>query len=151
MGDTYNVTIGQGDILVTPLELINFIASLGNGGKIYRPHVVKTGQPEILLDYSSWQSEIKEVQMGLEDTVAKWYGTANLLSSLPISAAGKTGSAQVQNNIKTNAFFVGYAPAENPEIAILVLVENAREGSLNAVPVAKDVLEWYSYNRLNKF
>ena len=70
------------------------------------------------------------------------------LHDLPYSAAAKTGSAQVQNNAKTNAFTVAYAPYEEPEIVILVLVEDAREGSLNSVPIARDVLEWYYYNRI---
>lgn len=149
IGDTYNVSIGQGDLLVTPLQLINFIASLANGGKVYKPRLLKSEKaPEVLIDYSSWQKEIKEVQKGMEDAVGKYYGTANMLSSLPFKSAGKTGSAQVANNTRTNAFFVGYEPAENPQIAILVLIENAREGSLNAVPIAKDVLEWYYYNRI---
>ena len=148
IGDTYNVSIGQGDLLVTPLELLNFIGSIANGGKIYQPHLVGGQSPATLLDYSEWSNEIKEVQFGMEDAVSRWYGTANLLSSLPITAAAKTGTAQTQNNTKTNAFFVGYLPAEDPQVAILVLVENAREGGLNAVPVAKDVLEWYYYNRV---
>ena len=87
---------------------------------------------------------------GMEDAVSKPYGTAYSISDLPFKVAAKTGSAQTSNNTKTNAFFVGYAPAENPQIAILVLVENAREGSLNAIPVAKDILEWYYYNRILK-
>src|SRR3989344_2670554 len=157
IGDTYNVSIGQGDLLVTPLELLNFISSIANGGKIYQPHLISETQPKVLLDYSEWANEIKEVRLGMEDAVSKWYGTASLLSSLPIVAAAKTGTAQIQNNTKTNAFFVGYLPTEafanagaplDKQIAILVLVENAREGGLNAVPVAKDVLEWYYYNRL---
>ncbi len=160
IGDTYNVSIGQGDLLVTPIQLLSFIASIANGGKIYRPHLVSNYQNEVSLDYSAWQEEIKEVRIGMEDAVKKYYGTANLLSSLPMPAAGKTGSVQVANNTRTNAFFVGYAPAsaeasagkpaEIPQIAILVLIENAKEGSLNAVPIAKDVLEWYYYNRLTK-
>lgn len=148
IGDTYNVSIGQGDLLLTPLQLINFISSIANGGKIYRPMLVNQGEPEVLLDYSDWQGEIKEVQDGMKDAVRRPYGTANLLSSLPLSSAGKTGSSQVSNNTKTNAFFVGYAPAENPQIAVLVLVENSREGSLNAVPIAKDVFQWYYENRI---
>lgn len=150
IGDTYNVSIGQGDLLLTPLQLINFISSIANSGKIYRPMLVNQSEPEVLLDYSDWQGEIREVQEGMKDTVRRPYGTANLLSSLPVSAAGKTGSSQVSNNTKTNAFFVGYAPAENPQIAVLVLVENSREGSLNAVPIAKDVFQWYYENRLIK-
>ena len=70
------------------------------------------------------------------------------MADLPFSVGAKTGTAQIEKNTKINALFVGYAPAENPQIAILVLVENAREGSLNAVPVAKDVLKWYYYNRI---
>lgn len=159
IGDTYNVSIGQGDLLLTPIQLLNFIAAIANDGVIYKPYVVKEAvsadgsvtalnQPTALLNFQEWQKEIEEVQRGMEDAVQKWYGTANLLSSLPVSAAGKTGSAQVANNTRTNAFFVGYLPADDPKIAILVLIENAREGSLNAVPIAKDVLEWYYYNRL---
>ncbi|MBI2025016.1 MAG: hypothetical protein HYT03_02955 [Candidatus Harrisonbacteria bacterium] len=147
VGDTYNVSIGQGDLLLTPIQLLNFIASIANGGKIYRPFLIKDKNSVTLFDYSDWE-ELKEVQEGMIDTVRKYYGTANYLSGLPFPAAGKTGSAQVANNTRTNAFFVGYAPAEKPEIAILVLIENAREGSLNAVPIANDVLEWYYYKRL---
>lgn len=150
LGDTYNVSIGQGDFLVTPLQLLDYITAIANGGKIFRPHFLKESAPEIIKDYSDWQKEIKEVQIGMEDAVQKYYGTANLLSSLPFKTAAKTGSAQFANNTKTNAFIVSYAPIENPEITILVLIENAREGSLNAVPIAKDVLEWYYFNRLNK-
>ena len=154
IGDTYNVTIGQGDLLVTPIQLLNFIASIANGGKIFRPHLIGNGEPDVLLDYSDWKDELGNVQEGMRDTVRKYYGTANMLAAMPVSAAAKTGSSQVANNTKINAFFVGYSPAGTsaeegpPKIAVLVLIENAREGSLNAVPIAKDVLEWYYYNRL---
>lgn len=157
IGDTYNVSIGQGDLLLTPLQLINFIASIANSGKIYRPHLVSASPPPVasrqspvIFDYSDWQEELTAVRKGMEDAVNKSYGTANMLAYLPMSSAGKTGSSQVANNTRTNAFFVGYAPAENPEIAVLVLIENSKEGSLNAVPVAKDVLQWYYYNRIMK-
>lgn len=149
LGDTYNVAIGQGDLLVTPLQIIDFIASVGNGGRLMRPYLVRgPGAPQTLVDYSSWGEELAAVERGLRDAVKEDYGTAHLLSSLPVSAAGKTGSAQVANNTRVNAFFAGYLPAEDPAIAVLVLIENAREGSLNAVPIARDVLEWYYYNRL---
>jgi len=166
IGDTYNVSIGQGDLLTTPLQLVNYISAIANEGRIYQPFIVKkiaTEQgsiieevkPKIVEDYSSDGEIIKEVQGGMIDAVKKSYGTAYLLSDLPFSAAAKTGTAQIESNTKINAFFVGYAPANppagGPQIAILVLVENAKEGSLNAVPVAKDVLEWYYYNRLTRY
>jgi len=160
LGDTYHVSIGQGDLLLTPLQLIDYISAISNGGKIYQPFIVKKitsedgktiseTHPKVINDYSSDIGIFKKIQQGMIDAVSKPYGTAYTLSDLPISVAAKTGTAQIENNAKINAFFVGYAPTENPEIAILVLVENAREGSLNAVPVAKDVLRWYYDNRLS--
>ena len=148
IGDTYNVSIGQGDLLVTPIQLLSQIAAIGNGGYFYKPHLLKDTASETLIDFSNLGNYIKEIKKGMGDAVSKPYGTANMLSSIPISIGGKTGSSQVSNNTKTNAFFVGFMPLENPQIAILVLIENAKEGSLNAVPVAKDVLEWYYWNRI---
>ncbi|MHB9019607.1 MAG: peptidoglycan D,D-transpeptidase FtsI family protein [Minisyncoccota bacterium] len=148
IGDTYNVSIGQGDLLVTPIQLISQIASIGNGGYFYKPHVLKDSASEVSIDFSYLGNYIKEIKKGMGDTVSKSYGTANALSGIPISIGAKTGSSQISNNTKTNAFFVGYMPLEDPEIAILVLIENAKEGSLNAVPVAKDVMEWYYWNRI---
>jgi len=62
--------------------------------------------------------------------------------------AAKTGTAQIEENTKLNAFFVGYAPAEHPRLALLILVENAVQGSLNTVPVARDVFLWYYNHRI---
>lgn len=149
IGDTYNVSIGQGDLLVTPIELINYIAAIANQGVIFKPHLNKDETPEILSDLTSLSSEIKEVQQGMRDAVSKPYGTAHMLADLRFASAGKTGSAQIQNNTKTNAFFVGYMPADNPELALLILVEDAKEGSLNAVPVAHDVFSWYYEHRIS--
>jgi len=160
LGDTYNVSIGQGDLLITPIELLNYISAIANGGKFYKPRIAKAvldengkilfqNESQILGDLSSIiDGAVNEVKKGMEDAVNKPYGTANLLADLPFKIAAKTGSAQTDNNTKVNAFFVGYAPADNPQIAILILIENAREGSLNTIPVAKDVLAWYYKNRL---
>ncbi len=162
LGDTFNVSIGQGDLSVTPIELINYISAVANGGKFYEPRVmdeikndqgetVLKSEPKILQDLSSEIGPaLKEVQHGMRDGVAQTYGTSYLLHDLPIEVAAKTGSAQVSNNTKTNAFFVGYAPYDNPQIAVLLLVENAREGSLNVVPVARDIFLWYYNNRIKK-
>ncbi|MBI2514817.1 hypothetical protein HYV91_01345 [Candidatus Wolfebacteria bacterium] len=178
VGDTYNVSIGQGDLLITPIQLLNYIAAVANGGKFYKPFLVKKiaasdgkiireNNPEMNYDGGAELSEsLIEVRRGMMDGVRKSYGTSNLLADLPVRVAAKTGTSQVDFNTKTNAFFVGYAPtfaeatagkpaeatagkpAEAPQIAILVLIENSREGSLNAVPVAKEVIRWYYENRL---
>jgi len=158
IGDTFNVSIGQGDLQVTPIQILAQISAIANDGKWERPFLVKDignesgtttiNGSETVRDFSGLSDEIYEVQEGMKDTIRKPYGTAYALSDLPFESAGKTGSSQVANNTRTNAFFTVYAPAENPQIAILVLIENAREGSLNAVPIGKDVLNWYYNNRL---
>lgn len=159
VGDTYNISIGQGDLVITPIQLISYISAIANGGKVYQPMVmekivsenggtVKESQPEVSYDYSSDINIIGEVQKGMRDAVQKSYGTAYMLNDLPMAVSAKTGSAQIENNKKTNAFFAGYAPSENPQITILILVEDASEGSLNTVPVAKSIMNWYYENRI---
>ncbi len=159
IGDTYNVSIGQGDLLVTPIQLINYFATIASGGTRYEPtilkalksvdgDVVKNNYPVVVEEYPEWADEFAAVRRGLEDGVAKPYGTSYLLHDLPVTIAAKTGSAQTNNNTKTNAFFVGYMPADDPQIVVLVLIENAKEGSLNAIPIARDVFAWYYEHRL---
>lgn len=159
IGDTYNVSIGQGDLLTTPIEIIAYIAGIANNGKIYRPSIMKNivdsngdlirqNEPQLIKDLSDLSAYIPEVQKGMADVVNKNYGTAYLLSDLPFKVAGKTGTAQIKQNTEINAFFIGYAPLDDPQIAILVLVEEAKEGSSNAVPIAKEVFKWYYENRL---
>lgn len=169
IGDTFNVAIGQGDFQVTPIQLISQISSIANGGRLYRPFLMKelagsngtttARQPELMRDYSNLAPYIFEVQEGMKDAVRQPYGTANSLVNLPFEAAAKTGTSQTSNNTRVNALFVGYIPVEeiskagaSPEnqIAVLVLIENAKEGSLNAVPIGKDVLDWYYNNRIVK-
>ncbi len=159
IGDTYNVSIGQGDLGVTPLRLLSFTGAIGMGGKIKQPYIVSEVRdaqgntlekflPKDIVDFTYLAPEILEVQKGLRAAVNTPDGTAHDLGNLPMSVAGKTGSAQILSNTKVNAFFVGYAPSENPELAILVLVEDAKEGSMNTVPIVKDVLRWYYEHRM---
>jgi penicillin-binding protein 2 len=149
LGDTYNVAIGQGDLLLTPIRLLTYISAIANGGKIYQPFIDKDyNQPKVVSDLSYLAPEIKEIQQGMRLAVTDPRGTAYTLNDLPFTLGAKTGSAQIDNNAKENAFFVGYAPYDNPQIAILILIENSREGSLNTLPVAKEVLNWYYENRL---
>ena len=69
---------------------------------------------------------------------------------MPFEVAGKTGTPQTHNRSRVNAFFSGYGPVQDPEISILVFIENAKEGSLNALPVAYDVFKWYYDNRMHE-
>ncbi|MDP3953476.1 MAG: penicillin-binding transpeptidase domain-containing protein [bacterium] len=151
VGDTYNVSIGQGDLAITPLRLLSAIAAIGNGGIAYVPHLSLESGPRVLLDITDMGSALLEVRRGLKDAATKEYGTANLLLEVPMDIGAKTGSAQVSGNTKTNALIIAYGARDEvspPEIAILVLVEDAREGSLNTVPIARDVLRWYYEHRI---
>jgi len=130
--------------------LINYISLIANNGINYEPFLNKEKGVKKLIDLSDLLPEIKEVQKGMIDAVDKSYGTAYLLHDLPFRVAAKTGTAQIEANYAINAIFVGYAPAEDPQIALLILVENAKEGSINTLPIAKDVLMWYYQNRINK-
>lgn len=156
VGDTYNVSIGQGDLTVTPIQLLNYISSIANGGILYRPTLNSDLAPAKLADLTGLAPAIKEAQKGMRLTVTSPKGTAYKLNDLPFEVAAKTGSAQINNNLYENAFFAGYivppggsgqgADTGSP-LAILVLVEKSKEGSLNAVPIAKDVLNWYYLHR----
>jgi len=154
LGDTYNVSIGQGDLLLTPIQLIEYISAIANGGKVFQPTVNKNVEHKIISDLSYLNQQFQEVRKGMRLVATSKLSMANTLGELPFAVEGKTGTAQVSNNEKLNAFFVGYtvpdSQAGGPQIAVLVLVENSREGSLNAVPIAKDVLSWYYQNRIQK-
>ena len=148
LGDTYNVSIGQGDLLLSPLQLLSYIDAIANGGKIYRPYLNANSTPQVNEDLTYLLPEIQDVQQGMAAGVTSPRGTSHSLSDLPFSVCAKTGSAQVHDNSQENALFVGYAPCDNPQIAMLILIENSRQGSLNAVPIAKEVLNWYYENRM---
>ena len=155
-GDTYNVSIGQGDVLVTPLQMANAIAAIANGGLLWKPQilkkitdnggkVLKTAEPELIRSGFVGDEKLKIVREGMRRAVTE--GSVWFLNDLPFKVAGKTGTAQVTNTFKkTNAWFAGFAPYDKPEIAIAIVIEGAGEGSTAAVPVAKEVFNWYYEN-----
>jgi penicillin-binding protein 2 len=148
LGDTYNVSIGQGSLAVTPIQLLSYIDAIANGGTIYKPFLNASDTPVVNENLTYLLPQIQQVQQGMLAAVADPRGTAYTMDNLPAQACAKTGSAQVQNNQEENALFVGYFPCTNPQIALLLLIENSKQGSLNAVPIAKNVFDWYYYNRI---
>lgn len=151
IGDTYNVSIGQGGVKVTPLQIISAIAAIANGGTLYRPYlldgvlddegaVFHRTSPQIIRERIIDQEYLKEVRVGMRSTVVS--GTARLFNDLPIAVAAKTGTAQA-GGILPHAWFVAFAPYEKPEIAIVVMVEHAGEGSTVAGPITREILNWY--------
>lgn len=154
LGDTYITSIGQGDVLVTPLQLAMAHAAIANGGMLLTPQLVRSIgiRPEevpsaitITREMKIAPENLKVVQEGMRLTTAE--GSARSLSMLPFVTAGKTGTVQVTGG-KTNAVFSVYGPAEDPVIELVVIVENGGEGSSTAVPIAREVLSWYWENRL---
>ncbi len=158
IGDTYHLSIGQGDLLVTPLQVVNYISVFANGGSLYRPHLVQ----KILSDNDKVIKEIsvkpvrekflnpynvEVIKKGMRDTVL--YGSARRLNTLPISSAGKTGTAQWSSKKDPHAWYVGFAPYEKPKISFAILIEEGGEGSSVCVPVAYDFLNWY-YEKYEK-
>jgi len=154
IGDTYHLSIGQGDILVSPLQVAMFTSVIANGGTLYKPQVLKAiveGKEAKLVkhyinnkDFIS-EENIKTVQEGLRMSVTD--GSCRYLLTLAVESAGKTGTAQYGSGDKTHAWFTGYAPYENPEIVLTVLIEDGGEGSSVAVPLARDILMWYFNNK----
>lgn len=148
LGDTYNVAIGQGDLSVTPLQLLDYVNAIANGGTIYRPYLNMSSTPIVNEDLTDLLPQIQAVQVGMKETVTTSMGTAYSMHDLPLSVCAKTGSAQIKNNAEENALFVGYAPCNNPQISMLILIENSQGSILNAVPIAKEVMDWYYTNRV---
>jgi penicillin-binding protein 2 len=156
IGDTYHFAIGQGDVIVTPLQVANYTAAIANGGTLYRPHlvsqllgsdnkVIKNIDPLVLRQNFIDPANLQIVREGMRETVT--LGSARSLNSLPVTVAGKTGTAQWSTKKAPHAWFIGFAPYEKPEIAITILVEEGVEGSTIAVPIAKDILNWYYSGR----
>jgi penicillin-binding protein 2 len=152
LGDTYHLSIGQGDFLATPLQLLDATAAIANGGELLKPHLAvkeTDSQGKIVKEYGKEvirkdfidSYNINVVREGMRQTVTS--GSAKSLNDLSFEAAGKTGTAQFGTEDKTHAWFTAFAPYNDPEIAIVVLVEEGGEGSDNAVPVGKSILEWY--------
>ncbi|MDP2587638.1 MAG: penicillin-binding transpeptidase domain-containing protein, partial [bacterium] len=150
LGDTYNAGIGQGFVLVTPLQLANATAAIANGGTLWWPHFgtnvlyedgsYQKTEPRALTEHISDTEAIEIVRRGMRATVAE--GTGRLLADLPVPAGGKTGTAQFGTG-EPNAWFTAFAPYDEPTIAIAVLAEQAGEGSDFSAPVAKAALSYY--------
>jgi len=152
LGDTYNLSIGQGDLLITPLQLANATAAIANGGRLLRPHLVHSfrmvnGQikempSEAITEQVAKPEVVEVVRQGMRQAVTS--GSARAFSSLPVNVAAKTGTAQfTSSKEKTHSWFTAFAPYDNPSLVVSVIVEGGGEGYAVAAPVAKNVIEKY--------
>jgi penicillin-binding protein 2 len=169
LGETLSCVIGQSYVLTTPLQLAMSYAAIANGGKLWRPHVVKeifsnTGdiivrtEPELIDEVEFSEKSLEAIRRGLYEVVNKPGGTAYWHRGRGIRMAGKTGTSQVRSMTATELFskcvempyssrhhglFVAYAPAYDPKIVVSVVVEHGCSGSSAAAPVAKEVITTY--------
>lgn len=151
IGDTYHSSIGQGFVTATPLQVLNSIVPIANGGTLYKPRIVSQIRsadgkvtmvpPEVIRKDFIRPDILRIVREGMRETITD--GTAQQLNDLPVAVAGKTGTAQFGTADKTHGWFVSFAPFEAPELAMIVLVEGQGEEGYNAVPVTKEVYQWY--------
>lgn len=157
IGDTYHYAIGQGDLLVTPLQMASVISSFANGGTLYKPRlvtatldqdlrVIEEKKPVVLQEQVADPDALAIVRTGLRQVVT--VGSGRRLNEVAISVSGKTGTAQWNSQKPPHAWFVGYAPSTNPSIAFSILVEEGEEGSAIPVTIAQDILNWWVANRL---
>ncbi len=166
-GETPSVAIGQGYVSVTPVQIASLMAAVVNGESLYRPWFVSKVEsldgkpiqeygPEKIGSLSLKASTLKTIHKALEDVVNTREGTGKKAHSDLVKVAGKTGTAQVAGMvgeiiksedlpylIRDHAWFVAYAPAEQPEIVVVVLVEHGGHGGAEAAPVAKKLIEQY--------
>jgi penicillin-binding protein 2 len=150
-GDTYNISIGQGDLSVTPLWLNTYLSAIANGGTMYQPRVanqivdnnkntLQTFETKSVGRLPFSAQNLATMKDDMRETILS--GTATMLKDLPVTAGAKTGTTQVVNGRQINSLFTVFAPYDHPEIAMTVLVENPTIEGL-AVRTAYNVLKWY--------
>jgi len=166
-GDTYNMAIGQGFVLATPLQMVNAAAAIANGGLLYRPqivhevvdgegNVIKAFVPDLIRQLPLSAQTIDLVRQGMR-AATNPSGTAYGAAVPGIQVAGKTGTAEFfidrnkdglpdrdkDGNLPTHSWFVTFAPYDNPQLAMVVLIFEGGEGSEVAVPVAGEIMKYY--------
>lgn len=156
-GETVNMAIGQGDLKATPLQMARLMAAIANRGTLYRPQLVqriverggteRLSQPQPVGKLPATPEQLAVIRSALEGVVSGPGGTARFaFQGANFSAAGKTGTAETDQE-NPHAWFAGYTPVDAPQIVVVVVLEQAGEGSKEAAPVFRQMVEAY-YSRL---
>jgi penicillin-binding protein 2 len=156
IGETFNSAIGQGYVAVTPIQMAVMISAIANGGNIYRPTLVKDAIPVLSGKGRVRPETLELIKRALSGVVNEPGGTGWAAKSEFVSICGKTGTAQViamrgssqyqTERFRDHAWFVAFAPAEKPEVALSVFVEHGGHGGGAAAPIAKRAIEGYLKN-----
>ena len=155
-GDTYNLSIGQGYLLTTPLQMANVMSVIANGGTLYRPQLVyqvvdadgklvRSFNKEVIGKVTISAQNLELMRQGMRAAVTR--GTATAANFPGLAVVGKTGTAEFgQVNAKgesaSHAWFLSYAPENNPQVALAVFIEGGRNGAVYAVPVAAQIYQY---------
>ncbi|MGE5264523.1 MAG: penicillin-binding protein 2 [Acidobacteriota bacterium] len=154
-GDAINMVIGQGTMLTSPLQIADMLAAVANGGTLYRPYLVsrissiaagteKVTQPEVRGKLPVSAATLASIRDALKKVTTAPEGTAySAFKGSRVISAGKTGTAEVLKEGEPHSWFAGYAPADNPKIAVVVLAEHGGEGSKTAAPIFREIVEKY--------
>ena len=145
-----SMAIGQGELLLTPIQMANISAIIANRGFYFTPHIVKSIEGNEKIDTTFLEKKYTTINPkhfdviieGMEKVIKKSDGTAHNIKSDSISICGKTGTAQNPHG-EDHSIFIAFAPKENPEIAIAVYIENGGWGSTWAAPIAGLMIEKY--------
>lgn len=149
LGDTYNLSIGQGFLLATPLQAATMMSYFANNGQTYIPHFIKETkvgdsidiyEPQPFLTNIISSDNLNVVRKGLRMTVTD--GTAKSLQSVAVDVAGKTGTAQFNKNKTPHSWMAAFAPYEDAKIVTAVIVEEGGDIGL-AVTITREFMEWY--------
>ena len=152
IGDTYHMAIGQGDVTVTPIQMVSYTAAIASDGVLRYPHLVravldKNKKPLQIFSYPPKRilpispDIFKVIKEGMRDSVK--FGTAQGLSGLPIEIAAKTGTAEIGGTKNVHSWSIGFFPYENPRVAFAVLMESGpRQNTVGATYVATQVIRW---------
>jgi penicillin-binding protein 2 len=154
-GETLNTVIGQGYLSATPIQMASLISAVVNGGKLYKPYLLIDSEPQINMEKTVTikPENIKLIKKALLGVVIDKDGTGWLARSDSVSISGKTGTTQVVGGIlegkdipekhRDHAWFVAYAPEDDPQIAVSVFIEHGGHGSTGAAPIAKRVIDTF--------
>lgn len=149
-GDTANFAIGQGYLLVTPLQIICLVSSIANGGYFVEPHILrKIGNADISvhkpIKLKVRNEDLEIIKEAMRGVVEDKMGTGIRAWSDIVSIAGKTGTVQIGQGLSPHGWFVGFAPSQNPKISFVVFLENSGSGGDMPAEIAKKAVEyWWS-------
>lgn len=150
LGDTYNISIGQGDLRLTPLQILMAHAAIANGGSLLAPHIVSdsgglaTRQASHTVPVAA--EHLETVRAGMHDMPYHGVFSAERFAKIPVQIAGKTGTAQASNpggGGRPHGWFIAFAPYEKPKVSMLAMIENVEGSTIALTPVINTLAAYF--------